>query len=198
MSLPTVSIFVRGLPAPQGSKKQVRIQHGPRKGETLMIDVKPKELKTWRADVAMSLLIARRKVPAGWLDAKDKKNARVPYKLTVIFVVPRPPSDVTSKQPIADLDYAVPKASAPKVATRKPDLDKLVRAVCDAVKEIIWKDDCQMIRLEAYKVHGQGVAGVWIRIEQVDPMTFPPHLMGELQREGLAIVGVDVVGRKKW
>lgn len=197
MSLPSLSTFVRGLPITQGSKKQVEIKSGPRAGEKLMIEDRANELKKWRDAVALALLVARRKVPGGWLDAKDKRNGRVPYKLTVVFIIPRPPSDLTASAPIPELDFFVPKPSAPKTATRKPDLDKLVRAVADATKEIIWKDDCQMVRLEAYKVHGQSVVGAWIRIEQVDPMSFPPHLMGELQREGLAIVGVDVVGRSK-
>lgn len=199
-----LSAFVRGLPVSQGSKRLVKLKRGRAAGQTRMIEVKGKELKEWRDDVKVAILAARMRLGGAWVDHRkgrpepEKKRARrVAYKLTVVFVVPRPESDLLDAAPLATLVYRVPKGTAPKVPTRKPDIDKLVRAVADAVKETAWSDDCQVVRLEAFKFHGQGVAGAWIRIEEVDPLAFPPHLVSELQREGLAIVGVDVVERKR-
>jgi len=39
-------------------------------------------------------------------------------------------------------------------ATRPSDLDKLVRAVLDALTGIVWKDDAQVVALKATKVQG--------------------------------------------
>jgi Holliday junction resolvase RusA-like endonuclease len=39
------------------------------------------------------------------------------------------------------------RPSAPQHKTTKPDLDKLVRAVCDSLTKIVWTDDAQVVRL---------------------------------------------------
>lgn len=58
-----------------------------------------------------------------------------PVRLAVVFYLPRPQS--------------LPK----KVVhhTKKPDVDKLVRAVKDALKGVLWRDDAQVIELVARK-----------------------------------------------
>ena len=43
------------------------------------------------------------------------------------------------------------KPSAPRHPGRKPDLDKLVRAVFDSLTSIVWIDDAQVVRLTAMK-----------------------------------------------
>lgn len=56
--------------------------------------------------------------------------------LDVEFVMPRPSS--------------YPKRTTP-AATKKPDLDKLIRAVADALSGVVWRDDSQMVRIAATK-----------------------------------------------
>jgi crossover junction endodeoxyribonuclease RusA len=48
------------------------------------------------------------------------------------------------------------------------DLDKLVRAVLDALTEVVWTDDRQVVRLEASKEWSAGDGpGVWIDVDVV-------------------------------
>lgn len=41
--------------------------------------------------------------------------------------------------------------SAPASVTTKPDVDKMVRAVMDALTGVAYRDDCQVVRLDAMK-----------------------------------------------
>lgn len=54
------------------------------------------------------------------------------------------------------LDFVMPRPrSAPKTrtaaATKRPDVDKLARAILDALTGIAWRDDSQVIELSATK-----------------------------------------------
>lgn len=60
----------------------------------------------------------------------------VPVELRLDFVMPRPSS--------------APKRSTPP-AIRMPDLDKLIRAVGDALTGIAWADDAQVVGIRATK-----------------------------------------------
>jgi len=51
------------------------------------------------------------------------------------------------------LHFTLP-GDASKPATRPPDLDKLARAVLDALTGIVWVDDAQVAQLVAVKVYG--------------------------------------------
>lgn len=48
------------------------------------------------------------------------------------------------------------KASAPACPTTRPDLDKIVRAVLDALTSAVWYDDSQVVTLMASKDYGRG------------------------------------------
>jgi Holliday junction resolvase RusA-like endonuclease len=58
-----------------------------------------------------------------------------PVRLTVDFYLPRPK---------AIRDKVVPH-------TKKPDLDKLVRSVKDALSKVVWQDDSQVVEVFARK-----------------------------------------------
>ena len=45
------------------------------------------------------------------------------------------------------------KGSSPVVKTSKPDIDNHVKFYMDCGQNILWKDDSQVIRLEAWKVY---------------------------------------------
>ncbi len=49
--------------------------------------------------------------------------------------------------------------------TTKPDCDKLVRLVLDALTHVIWADDAQVVQLEATKVYGE--PGVTITVREI-------------------------------
>ncbi len=54
---------------------------------------------------------------------------------------------------------------------RRPDLDKLCRACLDSLTGIVWRDDSQVVRLDANKDYG--APGVMIWVEQVVPEAEP-------------------------
>lgn len=58
-----------------------------------------------------------------------------PLMLSALFVFPRPASKVWKKRPMPREDHI-----------SAPDMDNLVKAVKDALKGIVWRDDCQVSR----------------------------------------------------
>ncbi|MGB3443849.1 MAG: RusA family crossover junction endodeoxyribonuclease [Actinophytocola sp.] len=117
-----LSVFVPGKPAPQGSKRYLGVKGG--KGITVESS---KAVAPWRADIRDSVKdhVAGRAQPG---DA---------VSVALTFVMPRPAS--------------APKRSTPP-AVKRPDVDKLARAVLDALSSAgVWEDDSQVTRLVASK-----------------------------------------------
>ena len=110
-----VSLFVPGVPAPQGSKRHV--------GNGRMIESSA-AVGPWRERVALATHQAMR----------GSAPMVGPVVVELAFLMPRPKS-------------ARPGAAA----TKRPDLDKLVRAVLDALTGIAFVDDSQVIRIDATK-----------------------------------------------
>lgn len=126
-------VFVPGLPAPQGSKAARPIYRG--KGATREFTghvaqvESSKAVKPWRSDIRDTLT-----------DSHGQPAARFegPVAVELGFVVKRP--------------VATPKTRATPAATKKPDLDKLVRAVFDAITSAgIWTDDSAAVDVHATK-----------------------------------------------
>lgn len=84
-----------------------------------------KAVAPWRTLVAWTLAQTHRAAP---LDG--------PVAVVLEFVMPRP--------------AAAPKRTTPP-AIKKPDVDKLARAVLDAGTGVIWRDDSQVVHLDARK-----------------------------------------------
>ena len=109
------SIWIPGIPAPQGSKRHV--------GRGILIE-SSKRVAPWRAVVALTVGERTTHVING------------PVSLILQFVMPRP--------------KATPKRATPP-AVKKPDLDKLARAVLDALSGVAYRDDSQVVSLDASK-----------------------------------------------
>lgn len=109
------SIWIPGIPAPQGSKRHV--------GRGILIE-SSKRVGPWRSVVAVTVGERTTHVIDG------------PVSLDLRFVMPRPKS--------------TPKRSTPP-AVKKPDLDKLTRAVLDALSGVAYRDDSQVVELHATK-----------------------------------------------
>ena len=60
-----------------------------------------------------------------------------PVRVQLEFVLPRPTS--------------LPKSKPTPAAVKRPDTDKLVRAVLDALTGVVWGDDSQVVALHATK-----------------------------------------------
>lgn len=68
----------------------------------------------------------------------------------------------------ADFFVRRPKSIPKRVAhsVKKPDLDKLVRALCDALTGIVWRDDSQVVEIKATKSYARA-PGVEVAIFEV-------------------------------
>lgn len=119
---PALRVFVAGTPAPQGSKRYL----GQRGGKAIAVE-SSKALPSWRADVRTAI--------EHHID--DRKPISGPVHIALEFVMPRPTS--------------TPKRRTP-AAVKRPDLDKLVRAILDAVGSAgAWGDDSQVTQIDASK-----------------------------------------------
>ena len=134
-----ISFQVYGLPAAQGSKN-------PWGGEA------NKQLKPWRNDVAVAALASLNGEPliAG------------PVSLRAVFIFPRPKSHYRTGKRAGDV-----KENAPGWKTSAPDLDKLVRAVGDALTGVLFRDDAQIVDIAVTKIYGQ-TPGVHVKIEELE------------------------------
>lgn len=83
------------------------------------------------------------------------KPINAPTCISILFVMPRPKSWGRKRQD-------------PMV--QRPDLDKLVRAVCDALTGVAIDDDSQITRIHAMKVRAEHDAptGALITIKEVE------------------------------
>lgn len=120
-----VSFRVYGVPAPQGSKTAF-----VRGGRAVVVDGSSttgrQKLSSWRAEVAR--------------EAQNEANTEPfqgPVSVTIRFYMPRPKS--------------APKSRL--YPDRKPDVDKLVRSTLDALSGVIYRDDAQIVRLNAVKLY---------------------------------------------
>ncbi|GAA0638093.1 hypothetical protein GCM10010174_69920 [Kutzneria viridogrisea] len=113
-----LDVFVPGRPAPQGSKRHV--------GRGILVE-SSKTVGTWRDDIRGTVLATMATTghtgfPSG-----------TPVFAALEFVLPRPTS--------------TPKRRTPR-AVKRPDLDKLARAVLDALTSAgTWQDDSQVVGL---------------------------------------------------
>lgn len=87
-----------------------------------------KRLAPWRSNVRSACLDAAGK-PLAFFDGA--------VYVELLFVLKRPVSTPKSRTP---------------VAIKKPDIDKLARAILDAIGSAgVWRDDSQVVALSAYK-----------------------------------------------
>lgn len=134
----TLSFWVRGLPGSQGSKRPV----GQTKdGHAIMIE-SDKKVKPWRMDAKEAAENAM--AQAGLTDPFGG-----PLVLQTVFYLLRPKGHYRTGRFSGEL-----KASAPKYPIVKPDLDKILRAVGDALKPAgVYVDDSQIVRHISDKVY---------------------------------------------
>ncbi len=133
-----ITVFVPGTPAPQGSKRPFRNQHS---GKIQMVESSGK-VKSWRGDIRDKLIN-----PTG-----ERTQLTGPVVVRLTFVMPRPKSHYRTGR-----NAHLLKDSAPELPAGKPDVDKLARAVLDAIGSAgVWGDDSQVTNLHATKRYAGG------------------------------------------
>lgn len=133
-----ISFFAPGEPKPQGSKNQFG-------GESCKL------LAPWRSLIS----VIARQAFGGIPPLKGS------CKIDVAFHFARPKNHFgTGKR------SAILKPDAPTWKASKPDSDKLLRAVYDALKGIVVDDDCQFVSGSFTKGYGDQ-PGAQIRVEEM-------------------------------
>jgi len=134
-----LSVFVPGRAAPQGSKHGRPIYKG--RGDAREFTGKvaqvesSKAVQPWRQDVREACLLDDGTPVVYFAQG-------VAVRATLVFVMPRPAS--------------LPKRKPTPLHTKRPDLDKLIRAVFDAIGSAgIWHDDAQVVRIYPVKRYAE-------------------------------------------
>ena len=138
----TLSFRILGEAVPEGS---VRSFYVPKAHKTVTKHQNESELRAWRIRVALEAQSALKDQP--W--TMDGTSA---YTIHVNFIIPRPASVASHKRlhPIV-----------------KPDLDKLIRAIDDALTGILFNDDCQIVSVICSKDYNDEMrAGAYINVSR--------------------------------
>jgi len=124
------AFFVPGTPLTKGSWKGVLNK------QTMKIRFKPQTKEpTWAATVKVFAAQAHEGAP--W---------ECPCRAFLSFSFSRPKVHFGKGR-----NAGVLKPSAPLLHAQMPDIDKLTRSVLDAMTKIVYKDDSQIIRVDACK-----------------------------------------------
>ena len=140
----TIAFIVHCDPKPQGSKLSHAI-YG-RDGKPVM---KNGRVITVTRNDNPDVLSWRGAVADAARHVYDGPLLTGPIKLTVLFYRPRPKGHFGSGRNANNI-----KESAPAYPTTKPDSTKLLRAVEDALTNVVWKDDSQIVKHDVEKNWG--------------------------------------------
>jgi len=124
--------FVPGVPVAQGSKRHL--------GNGVMVE-SSKRLPSWRHDVRQAAADAFTEPLGG------------PVDVEIVAIFDRPKGHYGTGR-----NAEILRTSAPRDHITKPDVDKLVRAILDALTKIAWHDDRQVIDLrilKRYAINGE-------------------------------------------
>jgi crossover junction endodeoxyribonuclease RusA len=125
-----IAFFVAGEPKPQGSTKSFYVK----RINKVVTTHGNKDTKAWRARIANEAQRANERRALSFYSGDCSHG----YRVACIFIFTKP-------------------RSAPKrrhLNTKRPDLDKLVRAVLDGLTNVIIPDDSQVVQITASKRYG--------------------------------------------
>lgn len=138
----TLSFFVPGIPAPQGSK--VRTKWGGMREDN-------ENTQPWREAVIWAAKAAR---------TESRQPIAGPVDLQIDFRFPRLTGHLRANGEV--------KPTAPHYKVSIPDIDKLARAVCDALTGAgVWRDDSVVAILSCQKVYAD-VPGAYIVVNDLN------------------------------
>lgn len=127
-----IAFTIEGIPQPRGSKKALPNRAT---GRAMMVDANPKS-GPWMNAVAhqASQAMAGKPLLTG------------PVELVVTFAFPRPKSHYRTGKNATQL-----RLDAPEWHAKKPDSDKLIRAIGDGMTGVVYRDDSQIAALKVEK-----------------------------------------------
>jgi crossover junction endodeoxyribonuclease RusA len=134
-----MKFFASGIPRPKGSAKAF-----VRNGHAAICQDNDSDQKVWATQIVAAARVAEVPLYAA------------PVSIAVSFYLPRPQTHYGSKGL---------KATAPALSIRKPDLDKLLRCVLDALTGIAYEDDARIARVIGTKFYADPRPGAAITIE---------------------------------
>lgn len=147
-----IKFFVPGVPVPKGSAKGFVVKDKKSgKPRAIVVQDNKEKQKPWASDISYHAS----KFHTGPLLAG-------PVALSLQFVMPRLKGHYGSGK-----NKDVLKPGAPYWHIVKPDTDKLIRCVKDALTGVVWVDDSQVCRMDfILKVYGDR-PGVHIEINPI-------------------------------
>jgi Holliday junction resolvase RusA-like endonuclease len=142
-----IVIGVRGVPIPQGSMKAFVV--GPPHARRAVVTPDNARTKPWKAAVT--------DMAGRVMERLGQRPLDGPVGVDVVFRMPRPKGHFGRRGLLP---------SAPATPATKPDIDKLARAILDALTGIVFRDDSQVVALRLAKVYADD-PGATITIEAV-------------------------------
>jgi len=146
-----LKFFVPGIPVPKGSAKAFVV-----KGRAVVCQDNAAKQKPWASSISYTAM----------QEMKFQKPVTGPIAISLCFTMPRPKSHYGTGS-----NSAIVKPSAPRHHVSKPDLDKLIRCVKDALTGVVWSDDSQVCQIvyaaKTYETTSRG-SGVSISISSID------------------------------
>lgn len=148
-----IIFFVPGRPAPGGSKKAfVLKKRGVYTGRAVIVDAAGQANKDWRANVVSAA------------SEVMKKRAEYPWtcaiEIELTFTLPRPKDHFKA-------DQISLRDTAPRHKITQPDVGKLARSTQDALTNVVYRDDAQIIKETHEKAFSEKV-GCWITVKEVE------------------------------
>jgi crossover junction endodeoxyribonuclease RusA len=157
----TIEVFVPGQPVPQGSMKGF-VRTGKAGVPVAALTHSNPLLNAWRMKVTGHMIDAIQRSPMiQHVPLTGAVGARITFRM------PRPQYHYgTGKN-----DHLL-KPSAPKYPAKAPDLDKMLRAILDALTDAqVWEDDGQVVNVSTMKLFADAdhPAGVTIVVGLMEP-----------------------------
>ncbi len=152
-----LEVFVAGTPVPQGSTRAFGGKKGTKaEGKVFTTNDPSGSIERWRGDIRSAVKHAQRE---SWptLPLAEPIAMRMSFRLT------RPkahflPATKSRSRPELRLD-------APHWAPSGPDVDKLARAVLDALTGLVYSDDSQVVSIVAAKRYAAPAEGPGLHLE---------------------------------
>lgn len=154
-----ISFFVPGTPAPAGSKKAFVLKRGGQYTGRAIVTDDCKRSKPWQQEIKHAAAVY-----FATTGASDGSLIRGPLRVSFTFRMRRPQGHFGSGK-----NAGVVKDSAPKFPAVKPDVLKLARCVEDALTNVAWVDDAQIVSETLVKEYAapDQPSGVLVEIQEI-------------------------------